>query len=308
MSTSRHPVALRLERRVGEGTRLLATVMALPLFDGIFAALVLTGAVSSLLGMFEVGLLIFGGSATLAVVLVEMDGSRRDRVRNVLLVGSFVVPLAAIQAALAPTVESVLALSIFERFAALVILAIAAKTASATVGEYLPRPSLIIALGLVASVRPTGFEVAMVSEPTDVLYGTGAAVIGVGFALAVALLGPWLRGNVDVDRFRFGSAVALGVLSLTILEIGPITGEEPLALVVLAVTGLLAFNPDGAIDVPEAAPDVAPGPDGHTPTFQAAADTDTSADSDRGRAAESAPELPGSGSSSATEDVRSPWI
>ncbi|MCQ4332443.1 hypothetical protein KM295_02870 [Natronomonas sp. F2-12] len=264
MSTSRHPVALRLERRVGEGTRLLATVMALPLLDGIFAALVLAGAVSSLLGMIEVGLLIFGGSATLAVVLAEMDGSRRERARNVLLVGAFVVPLAALQAAIAPTIQSLLAMAIFERFAALVILAVAAKTASATVGEYLPQPSVIIGLGLVASFRPNGFEFAFISEPVYVAYGTGAALIGVGFALAVALLGPWLRGNVDIDRFRFGSAVALGVLPLTILEIGPITGEEPLALVVLGITGLLAFNPEGAIDVPEPAPPAAAdgGPDG----------------------------------------------
>ncbi len=247
MSTSRHPVALRLERRVGEGTRLLATVMALPLLDGIFAALVLAGAVSSLLGMVEIGLLIFGGSATLAVVLAEMEGGRRERAHNVLLVGALVVPVAALQAAIAPTIESLLSMEIFERFAALVILAIAAKTASARVGEYLPRPSVIIGLGLVASVRPNGFELAFVTDPIYVAYGAGAALVGVGFALAVALLGPWLRGNVDIDRFRFGSAVALGVLPLSILEIGPITGEEPIALIVLGLSAVLAFNPEGAI-------------------------------------------------------------
>jgi hypothetical protein len=238
--------------------------MALPLLDGIFAALILAGAVSSILGMVEVGLLIFGGSATLAVVLAEMEGSRRDRARNVLLVGAIVVPLAAVQAAIAPTIESMLSMEIFERFAALVILAIAAKTASATVGEYLPSPGVVIGLGLVASFQPNGFEFAFVSEPMYVLYGTGAATIGVGFALSVALLGPWLRGNVDIDRFRFGSAVALGVLPLTILEIGPITGEEPLALIVLALTALLAFNPEGAIDVAGSAsdPDAAAATDG----------------------------------------------
>ena len=262
MSTSRHPIALRLERRVGEGTRLLATVMALPLLDGIFAALILAGAVSSVLGMVEVGLLIFGGSATLAVVLAEMEGSRRDRARNVLLVGAFVIPFAALQAAVAPTIESLLSMEIFKRFAALVILAVAAKTASATVGEYLPSASVIIGLGLVASFRPNGFEVAFVSEPVYVLYGTGAAAIGVGFALAVALLGPWLRGNVDIDRFRFGSAVALGVLPLTILEVGPITGDEPLALIVLALTALLAFNPEGAIEIPDPAGDGSAATDG----------------------------------------------
>lgn len=265
MSTSRHPVALRLEQQVGEGTRLLATVMALPLLDGIFTALIVAGAVSDLLGMVEVGLLIFGGSATLAVVLAEMEGSRRDRVKNVLLVGALVVPLAALQAVIAPTIASVLDMVIFERFAALVILAIAAKTASATVGEYLPRPSVIIGLGLVASFRPAAFEFGFVADPMFAVYGTGAAVVGVGFALAVAMLGPWLRGNVDIDRFRFGSAVALGVLPLTILEVGPLPVEGPLALIVLAVTGLFAFNPEGAMDASSEDADAAAATDGGTP-------------------------------------------
>ncbi|WP_254841153.1 DUF5794 domain-containing protein [Natronomonas marina] len=244
MSASRHPIALRLERQVGEGTRLLATVMALPLLDGIFAALVLAGAVSTVLGMIEVGLLIFGGSATLAVVLAEMEGTRPEQIKNVLLVGAVVVPLAALQAAIAPTIESVLAMPIFERFAALVILAVAAKTASASIGEYLPSPGIIIGLGMIASFRPGGFEFALVTEPMYVVYGTGAAAVGVAFALSIAVFAPWLRGNVDIDRFRFGSAVALGVLPLTILRVIP--SEAPLALAVLAVTGLLAFNPEGA--------------------------------------------------------------
>ncbi|MFT4884827.1 MAG: hypothetical protein ACI8U4_002345 [Natronomonas sp.] len=307
MSASRHPIALRLERQVGEGTRLLATVMALPLIDGIFAALIIAGAVSGILGMVEVGLLIFGGSATLAVVLAEMEGSRRDRAKNILMVGAVVVPGAALQAAIAPTIESVLNLAIFERFAALVILAIAAKTASATIGEYLPNPSVIIGLGLIASFRPGGFELAYVSEPIYVAYGTGAALIGVSFALAVAMFGPWLRGNVDIDRFRFGSAVALGVLPLTILEVGPITGEEPLALVVLGITGLLAFNPEGAMDAEaiESAtetPAAADGGNAESPIADAAVE---------GPLPEEAAEEPDrseDGSPGIEDDDRAPWL
>ena len=306
MSTSRHPVALRVERRVGEGTRLLATVMALPLLDGIFAALVLAGAVSSILGMVEVGLLIFGGSATLAVVLAEMEGSRRERVRNILVVGAVVVPVAAVQAAIAPTIESMLAMEVFERFAALVILAVAARTASATVGEYLPGPGVVIALGLVASFQPNGFELQFVSEPMFVVYGTGAAAIGVGFALVVALFEPWLRGNVDIDRFRFGSAVALGVLPLSILQVGPITGEEPLALVVLALTGLLAFNPEGAIDADDArsVPAATDGGPGADPDVGPSAD----GDADSGPASTVEGDADEDGSPGVPDGDRAPWL
>ena len=251
MSTSRHPIALRLERSVGEGTKLLATVMALPLIDGIFPALILAGAVGSVLGILEVGLLVFGGSATLAVVLADMEGTRREQVTSILLVGIPIMLVAAIEAAVAPTIGAMLNMPVFERFAALVILAIAAKTASATVGEYLPRPGVIVGLGLIASFDPSGVTQGLATDPfvTDpmlVARGVAAAGVGVAFALSVALLAPWLRGNVDLDRFRFGSAVALGVLPLSIL--GVIEANVPLALAVLAITSLLALDPGGNDD------------------------------------------------------------
>jgi len=244
MSSSQHPIALRLEDLVGGETRLLATVMGLPLVDGIFPALVLAGALDSPAGVLQVGLLIFGGSATLAVVLAEMRVPPRKAARAVLLVGVGLVALAAVEAALAPTIESLLHLERFERFAALVIAAIAAKTASARIGEYLPGPGVIVGLGLLGSLDPGGARLVVHLDP--VLIGSAAAAAGAGtaFALVVALLGPRLRGVVDVDRFRFGSAVALGLLPLSIL--GMNVGNAP--LLVLAIAGLLAYAPDAADD------------------------------------------------------------
>lgn len=246
MSVSKHPVALRLERQVGGATRLLATVMALPLVDGIFPALILAGTLGSWFGVLETGLLIFGGSATLAVILAEMDGTTRQQVASVLLIGAVIVPVAAVEAALAPTIASVLDMAIFERFAGLVILAIAAKTASSKVGDYLPSPAIIIALGLVASFQPNSFVFEMTTDVGLIARGAAAAGVGVVFALLVALSGPRLRGRVNLDRFRFGSAVALGVLALPIL--GILQTNAPIALAVLGVTALFAFDPDADVD------------------------------------------------------------
>jgi hypothetical protein len=244
MSSSQHPVAYRLERQVGGATKLLATVMGLPLVDGIFPAMVLAGALSSPVGIIQVGLLVFGGSATVAVILAEMDGTPVEQATSVLAVGVGIIALAAVEAAFAPTIESALNMEIFERFAALVIAAIAAKTASARIGEYLPSPGIIIGLGMLASLQPSGFELKTTIDAAHVLPAAAAAGTGVGFALIVALTAPWLRGVVDIDRFRFGSAVALGVLPLSILGFAP--GRAPLA--VLAVTCLLALEPGDRVE------------------------------------------------------------
>ncbi|KTG10132.1 hypothetical protein AUR64_11085 [Haloprofundus marisrubri] len=256
MSVSQHPIALRLEQQVGGATRLLATVMALPLVDGIFPALVLAGALTtttasgatafSPVGIVETGLLIFGGSATMAVILAEMDGTPREQVQSVLLLGAVLIPLAAVEAALAGTIESLVDIAIFERFAGLVIIAIAAKTASAEIGEYLPGPAVIIGLGLVASFDPAGAQLIVDLDPVTVLAGAAAAGVGVGFALGVALFGDRLRGKVDIDLFRFGSSVALAMLALSVL--GIMNTHYPVALGVLCVTAVFSYDPGSSDD------------------------------------------------------------
>jgi ethanolamine utilization microcompartment shell protein EutS len=307
MSVSRHPVALRLENTVGDGTKLLATVMALPLLDGIFPALLLAGALDSPLGILQTGLLIFGGSATLAVVLVEMEGTRREQVGKVLLVGAVVIAVAAVEAALAPTVEALVNLEIFTRFAALVILAVAAKTASATIGEYLPGPGAIILLGLVASVEPANASLTFVTDPALVVRGVAAAGVGVAFALSVAVFGPWLRGAVDIDRFRFGSAVALGVLPFSLLG-PPALQNAPIALVVLVVTSLLAFDPDGRGDPLPAEETSGPVADGG-PTPDEPVEADADAEGTEGDARPPRErEEDDRGSPGISDSDRAPWL
>ncbi|ADD04237.1 uncharacterized protein Nmag_0652 [Natrialba magadii ATCC 43099] len=239
MSASQHPVALRLERLVGGDAKLLALVMMLPLIDGVFPALILAGAIDDPWSAIQVGLLIFGGSATVAVMLAEMNGTPREQVAIVLLVGIPLILLAAVQAALAPAIETVLNEETIKRFAAVVILAIAAKTASATIGEYLPSPGVIIGLGLVASIDPSGAAFTLMDDPALVMNATLAAVSGVAFALAIAISGPYLREYMDIDRFRFGSAVALGLLPLSLL--GMAFGQAPLAALVVAALFAIEF-------------------------------------------------------------------
>ncbi len=251
---------------MGGATRLLATVMALPLVDGIFPALVIAGALTVPFGILETGLLIFGGSATMAVVLAEMEGTPREKAVSVLLLGAALIPVAMLEAALAETIQSLLNTAVFHRFAGLVIIAVAAKTASAEIGEYLPSPGAIIGLGLLASFQPGGAELVVTPDPALLARAGAAAGVGVAFALSIALAGDHLRGRVDIDRFRFGSAVALGMLALSVLGLLPT--DKPVALGVLCVTALFAYDPSSGGEPGES--DL--GSDGDDPDGVASAD------------------------------------
>ncbi|MFB6134574.1 MAG: DUF5794 domain-containing protein [Halanaeroarchaeum sp.] len=263
MSSSRHPVALRLERQVGGATRLLATVMLLPLVDGIFAALVLADALSTTVGIVQVGLLVFGGSATLAVIVAEMDRNMRQQATSVAIVGVPLLTLAVAEAAIAPAIASLLNIVIFERFAAVVIVAIAAKTASATIGEYLPRPSIIIALGLIASIDPSGLVLRVTPNVELMLRAAASALVGIGFALGVVVLRPYIEGLVDIDRFRFGTAIALGTLAFSVINLVPSNAPLP----VFVVAALLAFDPSDEMEMEATSTDDSrPSPDAEMAT------------------------------------------
>lgn len=302
MSVSQHPIALALERHAGGPPRLLATVMGLPLVDGIFPALVIAGALDGPAGILETGLLVFGGSATVAVVLAEMDDPD-EAVPAVLLLGGVLVPLAALEAAVAPALGSLLAFGVFRRFAGLVVLAVAAKTASARVGEYLPRPAVIVGLGVVASVRPGGASLVLAVDPGLVARAAASAAVGVGFALAVAALGPRLRGSVDLDRFRFGSAVALGMLALSVLGLLPT--DAPVALGALAVTAVFSLDPDGSSTA-------VPGRPGREDPADEGPPGDVGFETGGDRTREGSPVDPGADPDDETRpveaDARAPWL
>ncbi len=240
-----HAISKRLADRVDDGAWLLAMVMGLSLVDGIFVALILAGTLDTAFGVIETGLLVFGGSAALAVILAELKGSRRGNIVTVLLIGAFLVPFAALQAVFAPALASVLNMAVFERFAGVVILAIAAHIASARVGDCIPSPSAIIVLGLVASVQPSGLTLELGIDPGLVARAATAAGVGVAFALGVVILEPYLRENVNVERFRFGSAIALALLALPIL--GLLETEAPISLAALLIAAVLAYEPGGTL-------------------------------------------------------------
>jgi hypothetical protein len=101
--------------------------------------------------------------------------------------------------------------------------------------------------------------VTVVADPGLVARGVATAGVGLGFALLVAAAGPTLRGSVDLDRFRFGSSVALGMLALSVLGVMPT--EAPVALGVLCVTTVFSFDPKGsAAEGADAASDAADAP------------------------------------------------
>jgi len=225
----------------------LAVVMGLPLADGVFATLVLAGGLDTVLGVVQTGLLVFGGAATAALLLAS-DRARRADARRLAVIGVPLVTIAAAEAALAGSVVSLVDTETFRPFAGLVLVAVAARVASAHVTRYLPGPGIVVAVGAVLSFDPSG-PVRLAPDAGAALDGAAAASVGVAFGLAVVLARSRLRRILDAERFRIGSAVALGTMGASVA--GLVSSGSPLPLVALALAGVLAFDPDhGDPDAP----------------------------------------------------------
>jgi hypothetical protein len=165
----------------------------------------------------------------------------------------------------------------------------------------MPRPGLIVVLGLVASLQPAEAAFVVSTDLGLVARGAAAGAVGVAFALAVSLAGPSLRAIVDLDRFRFGSAVALGMLPLSMFELIP--ADAPLALAVLGVTALLAFDP--ADEDEDAGPTLDNSPMGTGGAFR----PDPDAEEERTEDGAARPGVTGDpGLAQRDEDGHAPWL
>ena len=234
--------AAAIHERVDDRTRRLAVVFGLPLLDGVFISLVLAGMLESIMGIVVMGVLIFGGVATAAIILADTASSPRATLRRLTIIGSVAVPVAGIQAALAPNLAMVLNIAILERVAALVLVLLAISLVAPHVGNRLPSPWMVMAVGLLISVEPNGLTTGIAVSSTLLAQGAAAAMIGVVVAAAVAIGSDTLQRGLDPERLRSGAGVALAVVALSLVSPLPTVS----AVLILLLALVLAVNPGEA--------------------------------------------------------------
>ncbi len=201
---SRHLSAARLD----EGTKELAFILGLPLIDGVFATLLVTGAVSTFSQAITVALSIFTGAGAIAVLYSNSDSRSEARrmvgkVAPVILVGALLVSLVA------PVFRSLFYVQRLELAAGLVLLLIAGKMFGIELAEKIS-PASILVTGMVLSLQsPSSFSFSMsYAAPALLTAGTALAVL---YLLAVVR-----PPSMNTYYLRVGSAVALLVLSATL--------------------------------------------------------------------------------------------
>ncbi|WP_138004478.1 DUF5794 domain-containing protein [Halalkalirubrum salinum] len=227
-----------------DGASQLAWVMLLPL-AGIYQALIVGGALSSVSTAVGLGTVIFGGGATLGIVTAELDVPRRRGLQIVGFIGIGLLVGTTLSAVIAPVVAAVLWSEVLNRLTAVVIGLIAIRMVYQDPPWWVPAVQTIggvligvIVLNVLVSIATGSIELSAVIDQTITVVTTDHALIGrsivaggSGLTLAVGavLFRPTVVRVLDIQRFEVGCAIALTTLAA---ELASIIETAPVLLII----------------------------------------------------------------------------
>lgn len=215
-----------------DGAKRLVLVLCLPLVDGVFATLLVTGAVETFSDIVAVALTVFTGAGSIAVLYAHAESVAEAR-RTVRRAAPFLVGGAVAVAVVAPVFEQLFHVHRLRYAAGIALLVIAAQLVEIDLADTFTVPGIIL----------TGFALS-VRQP-DALRLTATYVApAIGTAL-VAVAGLYLAASIDRSRMtlayvRRGGAAALAIIALSLFGVRLPT---ELGLVVLAASLLVSVHP-----------------------------------------------------------------
>ncbi|MFB6292238.1 MAG: DUF5794 domain-containing protein [Candidatus Nanohaloarchaea archaeon] len=211
-----------------EGTRNLLLVLCLPLVDGVFATLLVTGAFQTFSDMVAIALTVFTGAGAVAVLYSYADTSREAR-KMVFRVAPLLLAGAVLEALVAPVFEQMFYVGRLKYAAGLALLAISAQLSGVKMSDRFPVPAIILT-GLVVSLRsPAAFALS--------LGYVAPAVFTAAVAVASLYLSTYLLNHrMRLRYIRRGGSIVLLIISLSMfgLELPSELGLAVFAASVLA--------------------------------------------------------------------------
>jgi hypothetical protein len=201
---SRH---LDVSGLMDEDARRLIFILCLPLVDGVFATLLVSGAIDTFSSIVSIALTIFTGAGALAVLYSSTESRQEakkmvDRSAPVLMAGAVLVSLVA------PVFEQLLYIERMRYAAGLALLVISLKMFEVDWAENLSVSTVIIT-GLALSVKNISALAFSLEYVAPAALTSGVAVLGL---YAASLLNP---ERISLGYIQKGGALVLGILSLS---------------------------------------------------------------------------------------------
>jgi hypothetical protein len=206
---------------LNEDTRRLSYMMLLPLADGVFATMLVSGYLKSFSSMLNVAFTIFAGAGALTVIYSEAETAQEAR-KMILKISPMLIAGSILTGMVAPAFESLLYLGRLKIVSGIAVGLIGLQILQVKGADRVPVPALIAA-GLLLSLR-TGPQLAFT---LDYLL---PSVLTVSIALAGLYAAAGLGNRINVDYMRKGGALVLLTISASLLGIDIPSGTGLLVL------------------------------------------------------------------------------
>ncbi len=209
-------------------TKRLAFLLCLPMVDGVFPMLLVTGAVDTFSSMVAVALTVFTGAGALAVLYSSTE-TREEAVKMVKKVSPLVFTGAVLVSLVAPVFETVFYVERLSYAAGIVLMVIAAKMASVPYSGKFSTPGIIVT-GMVLSVNDLGAVALSLQYVVPAIATVTVALLGLYGAAMVN------SSSMNLNYIRKGGAVVLLIIALSLfgLNIPSTAGLAVLALSLVA--------------------------------------------------------------------------
>ena len=214
-----------------DGAQRLLLVLCLPLVDGVFATLLVTGAIQTFSDAFNVALTIFTGAGALAVLYSSAENGREAR-RMVRQVAPFLLGGAVLIALIAPVFASIFYMERLKYATGLAIIAIAAHILELDIADKFPVPAIIVT-GMIVSVQTPS---AVTPSLEYVVPALGTTLLAAAVLYAATLLDV---DSMDLDYIRRGGALVLCLIGVS--QFGVAVPSE-LGLAVLAASVFISLR------------------------------------------------------------------
>lgn len=208
------------------GAQRLLLVLALPLIDGVFATLLVTGAVQTFSEILTVALTIFTGAGALAILYTESKNKQEAR-KMVKQVVPYLIFGAIMVALVAPVFEQIFYISRLRYAAAIAVAVIALKISDISLAEKFTVPSILVT-GMVLSLKQPG----SITLTTTYLF---PALLTVTVAAVALYLATFIDPErLDLGIIRVAGTIVLILISLSILGLN-IPSNLSLAVISMAI-------------------------------------------------------------------------
>ncbi len=201
--------------------RYLGFIMSLPLLDGVFISIILSGGLTNYFDALLVGGFVIGGGASIGVILSKFNGNSKTEFKRTIIIGLFITILAIIQAATAPMIEPLLNIERFKYGAMIALIALAYKISPIKKDIWIIEPGIIILFTVLFSVNIHPVEYNLIIDYDTAWYAFISGLIATIISITTVYYKPKLKTLIDERAIKYITSLGLIAITLSIANIVP---------------------------------------------------------------------------------------